>query len=109
MRVDPTIFNFQSFFFFFSLSFDPSVPDLNGRKGIHNAYYGHVKKKKKKNSTLLIFNLRMRMSQYFHIKTFCLGQGSYFNFSCSHASLVYLVVTQVFLNAFFVGKLIKLA
>ncbi len=87
--------------FFLSLSFFRNpVPDLNGRKRIHNAYYGHIK-----NSTLLIFNLRMRMSQYFHIKTdimFCLGLGSFFYFSCSHAPLVYLLymaVMQIILHA----------
>lgn len=38
---------FKVFFFSFSLSvsvLSNSVPDLNGRKRIHNAYYGHVKK-----------------------------------------------------------------
>ncbi len=38
------------------------------------------------------------MSQYFHIKTdimFCLGLGSFFYCSCSHAPLVYLLYMAV--------------
>lgn len=67
MRVGPTLFNLKVF----------SSRFLTGIKRIHNAYYGEVKK----SGTLLIFNQRMRMSQYFHIKTdimVCLGQGSFF-------------------------------
>lgn len=38
------------------------------------------------------------MSQYFHIKTditFCLGLGSFFNFSCPRAPLVYMAGMQI--------------